>query len=91
MIDETPAWRELSDREVEELAPVTLRAAGLGDDAVAGLWQEAREMTRRSYGAAADTLGRELTEREFHMLVEAVVSHLNRYRIPELRAREVLH
>lgn len=91
MIDETPAWRELSDTELKELAPVTLRAAGLDDDAIADLRQEALEMVRRSYGAAANSLGRVLTEGEFHVLVSAVVSHLNQHRMPELRAMGVLH
>ena len=89
--DDTPAWRELARREAAALEPVTIAVEGLSEAAIALVDREARTMFARSVAAFVRQFDRAPDDGEAELLARAVAEHANRYLVPELHARAVLH
>ncbi|GGX90008.1 hypothetical protein GCM10007160_16810 [Litchfieldella qijiaojingensis] len=86
MIDTTPDWEPVTQGEADELAPFTLDAKGLDDEAVYLLMTGHKDILRRAILVVAKAVGRMPTDDEILMVAREVVRWLNENRVPELHA-----
>ena len=87
MSDESPAWRRLTEAELNEIAPFSLNVEGLAHDAVERVRREFLKMMGSAVSRFLHHLGRPPTQEEGKMLARAVVEYLNACTIPLMAER----